>query len=89
MRDPHPVTRLAAAPEATPAEPGPLPRCPVCASAPERISWRQCPGRPVLLVFDPCGHRYASPAPPILAVTPAPRTPVPVGRPGTPVPLSS
>ncbi|MFB7058031.1 hypothetical protein [Streptomyces vinaceus] len=71
MRDPHPVPLLVAAPEA-PAEPGPLPRCPVCASAPERISWRQCPGRPVVLAFDPCGHRYASQAPPVLAVTPPP-----------------
>lgn len=30
------------------------------------------PGRPVVLVFDPCGHRYTSPAPPVLAVTPPP-----------------
>ncbi|MFE2878951.1 hypothetical protein ACFXG6_03870 [Streptomyces roseus] len=71
MRDPHTVPRLVAAPRA-PAEPGPLPHCPVCASAPERISWRQCPGRPVVLVFDPCGHRYASPTPPHLALTPPP-----------------
>ncbi|KMO95953.1 hypothetical protein [Streptomyces roseus] len=71
MRDPHTVPRLVGAPEA-PAEPGPLPRCPVCASAPERISWRQRPGRPVVLVFDPCGHRYASSTPPHLAVTAPP-----------------
>ncbi|MEV6731168.1 MULTISPECIES: hypothetical protein [unclassified Streptomyces] len=71
MREPHPMPRLASAP-AGPAEPSPLPRCPECASAPERISWRQRPGRPVVLVFDPCGHRYTSPAPPILAVTPPP-----------------
>ncbi|WP_158708455.1 hypothetical protein [Streptomyces sp. NRRL S-244] len=91
MRDPHPVPRLAAAPGAPAAEPSPLPRCPVCGSAPERISWRQCPGRPVLLVFDPCGHRYASQAAPILAVTPPPVPPVPtvpLGFPGMPVPLS-
>ncbi|WP_405699814.1 MULTISPECIES: hypothetical protein [unclassified Streptomyces] len=71
MREPPPVPRLASAP-AAPAEPSPLPRCPECASAPERISWRQRPGRPVVLVFDPCGHRYTSPAPPVLAVTPPP-----------------
>ncbi|TDU74390.1 hypothetical protein [Streptomyces sp. KS 21] len=71
MREPHPVPRLASAP-ARPAEPSPLPRCPACAGAPERISWRQRPGRPVVLVFDPCGHRYTSPAPPVLAVTPRP-----------------
>ncbi|MER6780898.1 MULTISPECIES: hypothetical protein [unclassified Streptomyces] len=76
MRDPHTVPRLVAAPGAA-AEPGPLPRCPVCGSAPERISWRQCPGRPVALVFEPCGDRYTSPAAPILAVTP----PVPAGSP--------
>ncbi|MCX4529791.1 MULTISPECIES: hypothetical protein [unclassified Streptomyces] len=77
MRDPHPTPRLTAAPEYAPEhapehppEPGPLPRCPVCAHLPERISWRQRPGRPVLLVFDPCGHRHTSPAPPLLAVTP-------------------
>ncbi|MFE2548344.1 hypothetical protein ACFXGI_07310 [Streptomyces sp. NPDC059355] len=85
MRDPHAVPRLVAAPEA-PAEPGPLPRCPVCGSAPERISWRQCPGRPVALVFDPCGDRYTSQAAPIMAVTPPVGPPVPARL---PVPLSS
>ncbi|MGW8784525.1 hypothetical protein ACWGNM_41605 [Streptomyces sp. NPDC055796] len=80
MRDPHTVPRLVAAPEA-PAERGPLPCCPVCGSAPERISWRQCPGRPVLLVFDPCGHRHTSRAAPVLAVT-AP--PAPAGTPVAP-----
>ncbi|MEV0411231.1 hypothetical protein AB0I68_10610 [Streptomyces sp. NPDC050448] len=75
MRAPHPMPRLEAAPEG-PAEPSPLPYCPVCASAPERISWRQRPGRPVMLVFDPCGHRYTSPAPPVLAVTPPPPEPL-------------
>ncbi|MFD3683060.1 hypothetical protein [Streptomyces sp. NPDC058613] len=70
MRDTH-STPLAAAPGCLPEpEPGPLPRCPVCESAPERISWRQRPGLPVVLVFDPCGHRWSSPAPPVLAVTP-------------------
>ncbi|MBP0937832.1 hypothetical protein OHU17_04330 [Streptomyces goshikiensis] len=68
MRDPQSTPRLTAAPDHAP-EPSPLPRCPVCARLPERISWRQRPGRPVLLVFDPCGHRHTSPAPPILAVT--------------------
>ncbi|MEC4574888.1 hypothetical protein [Streptomyces virginiae] len=68
MRDPH-VTPLAAAP-VRPPEPGPLPCCPVCGDGPERISWRQRPGEPVLLVFDPCGHRRSTPAPPVLAVTP-------------------
>ncbi|KOU31214.1 hypothetical protein [Streptomyces sp. WM6368] len=68
MRDQH-ATPLTAAPECLP-EPRPLPCCPVCADAPERISWRQRPGRPVTLVFDPCGHRWFSPAPPVLAVTP-------------------
>ncbi|MFF9978279.1 hypothetical protein [Streptomyces erythrochromogenes] len=68
MRDPH-VTPLAAAP-ACPPEPGPLPRCPVCDGVPERISWRQRPGQPVLLAFDPCDHRWSTPAPPVLAVTP-------------------
>ncbi|MFF3673618.1 hypothetical protein ACFYYS_06455 [Streptomyces sp. NPDC002120] len=73
MRDPH-ATPLAAAPDRAPqAEPGPLPRCPVCDGAPERISWRQRPGRPVTLVFDPCGHHWSTPAPPLLAVTPPPR----------------
>ncbi|MEU3725643.1 hypothetical protein [Streptomyces sp. NPDC031705] len=75
MRDPHtapPV--LAAAPECR-TDPGPpasspLPACPRCAAAPERISWRQRPGEPVVLAFDPCGHRWTSPAPPVLAVTP-------------------
>ncbi|MBT2458734.1 hypothetical protein [Streptomyces sp. ISL-86] len=69
MRDPHAMPPLTAAPECPP-EPSPLPRCPVCERAPERISWRQRPGRPVLLVFDPCGHRRTSSAAPILAVTP-------------------
>ncbi|MEU4359699.1 hypothetical protein [Streptomyces virginiae] len=71
MRDPH-VTPLAAAPVRSPG-PGPLPGCPVCGGVPERISWRQRPEEPVLLVFDPCGHRWSTPAPPVLAVTP-PRT---------------
>ncbi|MFZ3474550.1 hypothetical protein ACODT3_03330 [Streptomyces sp. 4.24] len=70
MRDPH-STQLAAAPEHLP-EPSPLPRCPVCEAAPERISWRQRPGEPVDLVFDPCGHRHTSPAAPVLAVTAPP-----------------
>ncbi|MET8755128.1 hypothetical protein ABZW32_34275 [Streptomyces sp. NPDC004667] len=72
MRDPQtvpPPTR-ASAPELRAVRPGPLPSCPVCADAPERISWRQRPGEPVLLVFEPCGHRHGSPAPPVLAVTP-------------------
>ncbi|MFF5705071.1 hypothetical protein ACFY7H_21570 [Streptomyces sp. NPDC012794] len=82
MRDPHtapPV--LAAASECRtgprPAPPAsPLPVCPRCAVAPERISWRQRPGEPVDLLFDPCGHRWTSPAPPVLAVTPpAPLSP--------------
>ena len=68
MRDPH-STPLAAA-RGCSAEPAPLPLCPVCASAPARISWRERPGRPVVLAFDPCGHRWTSPAPPVLAVTP-------------------
>ncbi|MFJ7263406.1 hypothetical protein ACIQV2_24945 [Streptomyces globosus] len=87
MPDPHPVPPLAAVPEPGPKrgpqpgpqtrpEPGPLPRCPVCARLPERISWRQQPGRPVVLAFDPCGHRHTSPAAPVLAVTP-PLTPAP------------
>ncbi|WP_030296381.1 hypothetical protein [Streptomyces katrae] len=80
MREPHPVPRLASAPTRTAAT-SPLPRCPECASAPERISWRQRPGRPVVLVFDPCGHRYVSPAPPVLAVTPPPpEGPAPLSR---------
>ncbi|MEU8438038.1 hypothetical protein AB0F18_35100 [Streptomyces sp. NPDC029216] len=69
MPDPHtapPV--LTAAPDRRTA-PGPLPACPRCATPPERISWRQRPGEPVVLVFDPCGHRHTSPAPPLLAVT--------------------
>ncbi|MFD9478548.1 hypothetical protein [Streptomyces nojiriensis] len=70
MRDQH-VTPLTAAPECLP-DPRPLPCCPVCADAPERISWRQRPGRPVILVFDPCGHRWSSPAPPVLAINPPP-----------------
>ncbi|MCX5380656.1 hypothetical protein [Streptomyces sp. NBC_00091] len=75
MRDPHPMPPvLAAAPECR-TEPGapqassPLPVCPRCTGAPERISWRQRPGEPVVLVFEPCGHRWLSPAPPVLAVT--------------------
>ncbi|MFD9301390.1 hypothetical protein ACFWCB_01615 [Streptomyces sp. NPDC060048] len=67
MRDPH-STQPAAAPEYLP-EPSPLPRCPVCDGAPERISWSQRPGEPVVLVFAPCGHRHTSPAAPVLAVT--------------------
>ncbi|MCJ0869354.1 hypothetical protein [Streptomyces sp. AP-93] len=51
------------------SRPGPLPCCPVCDEAPERISWRQRPGQPVVLVFDPCGHRHGSPAAPVLAVS--------------------
>ncbi|GAA3280475.1 hypothetical protein [Streptomyces lavendulae] len=72
MRDPQtvpPPTRVLA-PEFGAGRPGPLPSCPVCTGFPERISWRQRPGEPVLLVFEPCGHRHASPAPPVLAVTP-------------------
>ncbi|WP_392897076.1 hypothetical protein [Streptomyces sp. LN699] len=70
MRDPHsnPPT-LVAEPEC-PSRPGPLPACPVCTGTPERISWRQRPGEPVVLVFEPCGHRHSSPAPPLLVVTP-------------------
>ncbi|MFD0359734.1 hypothetical protein ACFVHW_39310 [Streptomyces sp. NPDC127110] len=69
MRDPHTAPPVLAAPVlAAPASP--LPACPRCADAPERISWRQRPGEPVVLVFDPCGHRWTSPAPPVLAVTP-------------------
>ncbi|MFD8148707.1 hypothetical protein [Streptomyces sp. NPDC059708] len=69
MPDPHTLPPLlTAAPECR-TEPGPLPDCPRCAAPPERISWRQRPGEPVVLVFDPCGHRHASPAPPLLAVT--------------------
>lgn len=56
------------------SQPGPLPCCPVCDEAPERISWRQRPGQPVVLVFDPCGHRHGSPAAPVLAVSPLPVT---------------
>ncbi|MCX5128323.1 hypothetical protein ABT024_26410 [Streptomyces sp. NPDC002812] len=55
-------------------QPGPLPCCPVCEDAPERISWRQRPGQPVVLVFEPCGHRHGSPAAPVLAVSPPPVT---------------
>ncbi|MCX4782203.1 hypothetical protein [Streptomyces sp. NBC_01264] len=73
MSDPH-STQLAAAPEYRADQPSPLPCCPVCDEAPERISWRQRPGQPVVLVFDPCGHRYGSPAAPVLAVSPAPVT---------------
>lgn len=73
MREPHAVTPLAAAAgRPCPPEPGPLPGCPVCDEVPVRISWRQRPGAPVVLVFDPCGHRWSSPAPPVLAVTPPP-----------------
>lgn len=73
MRDPHTApTVLAAAPRCR-TEQGPmaspLPDCPQCEDAPQRISWRQRPGEPVVLVFDPCGHRWTSPAPPLLAVT--------------------
>ncbi|MFE0581904.1 hypothetical protein [Streptomyces sp. NPDC058874] len=68
MRDPH-VTPLAAAPGCLPGA-GPLPCCPVCGGVPERISWRQRPAQPVRLVFDPCGHHWSTPAPPVLAVTP-------------------
>ncbi|MGE7384668.1 hypothetical protein ACQKM2_04070 [Streptomyces sp. NPDC004126] len=64
MREPHTAPPVLAAPAS------PLPACPRCADAPERISWRQRPGEPVVLVFDPCGHRWTSPAPPVLAVTP-------------------
>ncbi|MEU3404462.1 hypothetical protein ABZ766_11015 [Streptomyces sp. NPDC006670] len=72
MPDPRPAPPLlSAAPECR-TEPGPLPDCPRCAAPPERISWRQRPGEPVVLVFDPCGHRHTSPAPPLLAVTPLP-----------------
>ncbi|MGW7100965.1 hypothetical protein [Streptomyces sp. NPDC054838] len=71
MRDPHtaPPT-LTAAPESPGARSAPLPPCPVCAARAERISWRQRPGEPVVLVFDPCGHRHAAAAPPRLAVSP-------------------
>ncbi|MGW0392674.1 hypothetical protein ACWDYJ_17590 [Streptomyces sp. NPDC003042] len=91
MRDPHPMqSARAAAPECR-TEPSPqpvfalpvcpLPACPVCAGPPERISWRQRPSEAVVLVFDPCGHRFTSPAPPLLAVTPAdPSGPDPLRR---------
>ncbi|UQX04349.1 hypothetical protein [Streptomyces sp. RerS4] len=76
MRDPHTVPPTLTAlpechtePEPEPGPPSPLPSCPACGDAPHRISWRQRPGEPVVLVFDPCGHRHTSPAPPILAVT--------------------
>ncbi|GHI85448.1 hypothetical protein ACWGF3_27855 [Streptomyces xanthophaeus] len=76
MRDPH-SSPFAAAPERLPVPgpapepgPGPLPCCPVCDRAPQRISWRQRPGEPVVLAFDPCGHRASSPAAPVLAVLP-------------------
>ncbi|MFD3696163.1 hypothetical protein ACFWUZ_08365 [Streptomyces sp. NPDC058646] len=72
MRDPH-STSIAAVPECPP-EPGPLPGCPACGRPPERISWRQRPGEPVVLAFDPCGHRASSPAAPVLALLP-PRGP--------------
>ncbi|MEV6676937.1 hypothetical protein AB0N09_08705 [Streptomyces erythrochromogenes] len=68
MRDPR-LTPLVAAP-GCPPQAGPLPCCPVCDGVPERISWRQRPEQPVLLVFDPCGHRWSTPAEPVLAVTP-------------------
>ncbi|MFE9560490.1 hypothetical protein ACFYM0_05220 [Streptomyces sp. NPDC006487] len=75
---PSPARRLSPVSESSPAgqpgQPGPLPCCPVCEEAPERISWRQRPGQPVLLVFDPCGHRHGSPAAPVLAVSPLPET---------------
>lgn len=91
MSDPH-STQLAAAPGYRPqphplspagtsgpmGRPGPLPCCPVCDEVPERISWRQRPGQPVVLVFDPCGHRHGSPAAPVLAVSPLPVSPLPV-----------
>ncbi|MEU9420219.1 hypothetical protein [Streptomyces sp. NPDC051000] len=74
MRDTHSIPpTLVAGPEC-PERPGPLPVCAVCAVTPQRISWRQRPGEPVVLVFDPCGHRHTSPAPPLLVVTP----PIPV-----------
>ncbi|MFB6617064.1 hypothetical protein ACFCV9_23090 [Streptomyces sp. NPDC056367] len=66
MRDPH-ATPLAAARDCPP-EPGPLPCCPVCGAAAERISWRQRPGEPVVLAFEPCGHRRVSAAAPVLKV---------------------
>ncbi|GGZ46946.1 hypothetical protein AB0P12_10170 [Streptomyces subrutilus] len=70
MRDPH-RTPLVAAP-AVPPEPSPLPCCPVCDERPERISWRQRPGLPVVLVFEPCDHRWTSSTAPVLTVTPPP-----------------
>lgn len=81
MSDQH-ATQLAAAPGYLPEPnrpglsnpPSPLPCCPVCDEAPERISWRQRPGQPVVLVFDPCGHRHGSPAAPVLAVSAVPVT---------------
>ncbi|MFD7561036.1 hypothetical protein [Streptomyces sp. NPDC059533] len=66
MRDPH-ATPLAAAPECPPGA-GPLPCCPVCGGVAERISWRQRPGEPVVLAFEPCGHRRTSAAAPVLTV---------------------
>ncbi|WP_327302566.1 hypothetical protein OG730_02520 [Streptomyces sp. NBC_01298] len=63
-----------ASPPGPASRPGPLPCCPVCEEPPERISWRQRPGQPVVMVFDPCGHRHGSPAAPVLAVSPPPVT---------------
>ncbi|MFH7599203.1 hypothetical protein WDV06_29515 [Streptomyces racemochromogenes] len=77
MPDPHTVPPAPTAAHRT--GPGPLPGCPRCATPPRRISWRQRPGEPVVLVFEPCGHRHTSPAPPLLAVTPLP--PPRAGRP--------
>ncbi|MEU6890385.1 hypothetical protein ABZ934_01025 [Streptomyces sp. NPDC046557] len=71
MRDPHtaPPT-LRAAPDVPGGRAGPLPPCPVCAGRAERVSWRRRPGEPLVLVFDPCGHRHPVSAPPLLTVTP-------------------
>lgn len=72
MREPHSSTSLVAASECPP-ESGLLPGCPVCDGVTLRISWRQRPGQSVALVFEPCGHRWSSPAPPVLEVTVPPR----------------
>ncbi|MFF4330623.1 hypothetical protein ACFYZT_29455 [Streptomyces sp. NPDC001591] len=79
MPDPHTVPPVLTAAPKCRTEPGPLPACPRCAAPPRRISWRQRPGEPVALVFEPCGHRHTCAAPPVLAVTPLP--PPRAGRP--------
>ncbi|WP_329200567.1 MULTISPECIES: hypothetical protein [unclassified Streptomyces] len=72
MRDPHTAPPTLAAPPGSPGAGPALPPCPVCAGRVERISWRERPGESVVLVLAPCGHRHATPAPPLLAVTHGP-----------------